>query len=337
MSIWLCRAGRVGEYEAKFLEDNRIYCTFSEVKISMSSFKSKKDLQKHFEAGDKNIKPKTAVAWAGQCFTFANTMNVGDWVILPSKTSPAIHVGEIVSTYEFDGESEENFRHFHSVNWFAPNFPKLHFEQDIIFSFGAAMTICQIKQEERIKNIVKQHNNVAVKENVKSIVDDESYHQRDIEVDAIEEITTWIIQHNKGHELADIVAAILRAKGFTTYISPKGADKGVDILASNGNLGFSSPKICVQVKSSDGAVDRMVLDQLVGAMANFNADYGLLVSWSGFKSSVINETAAQFFKVRLWTHIEVVNELLMCYDKLDEKMKERIPLKRIWTLDDLRI
>ena len=46
--------------------------------------------------------------------------------------------------------------------------------------------------------------------------------------------------------------------------SPAGPDKGVDILASAGTLGFGSPKICVQVKSTDAPVDRIVLDQLGG-------------------------------------------------------------------------
>ena len=72
----------------------------------------------------------------------------------------------------------------------------------------------------------------------------------------------------------------------TTYLSPEGADDGVDILASSGTLGFGSPRICVQVKSTDAPVERIVLDQLAGVMKKFNAEYGLLVSWSGFKSSV---------------------------------------------------
>ena len=28
MSMWLCRAGSSGEFENKFLEENRIYCTW---------------------------------------------------------------------------------------------------------------------------------------------------------------------------------------------------------------------------------------------------------------------------------------------------------------------
>ena len=100
-------------------------------------------------------------------------------------------------------------------------------------------------------------------------------------------------------------------------------DKGVDILASAGTLGFGSPKICVQIKSTDAPVDRIVLDQLGGVMKNFGAEYGLLVSWSGFKSSVISETAKQFFEIRLWTHKEIIEEFLKYYDQIDEDVYKR--------------
>ncbi|GKX30960.1 hypothetical protein SH1V18_34400 [Vallitalea longa] len=97
-----------------------------------------------------------------------------------------------------------------------------------------------------------------------------------------------------------LIEEILKAKGFTTYRSPEGANYCVDILASADTLGFGSPRICVQMKSTDGTVDRPTLDQLIGTMSNYNADYGLLISWSGIKSSVNKEIPKQFFKVRLW-------------------------------------
>lgn len=154
-----------------------------------------------------------------------------------------------------------------------------------------------------------------------------------MELLSIDTISEYIIRNYKGHGLARVVEAILKAKGFSVYRSPKGADHGVDLLASSGGLGFDSPKICVQVKSTEDAVERVVLDQLIGTMANVGAEYGLLVSWGGFKSSIIRDIPMQFFKVRLWSRIEILNELFLCYDKLDAEIKAEIPLKRIWVLD----
>ena len=35
MSLWLCRAGRQGEYESKFLTDKRIYLTWDQLDIDL--------------------------------------------------------------------------------------------------------------------------------------------------------------------------------------------------------------------------------------------------------------------------------------------------------------
>ena len=129
-----------------------------------------------------------------------------------------------------------------------------------------------------------------------------------------------------------LVASILEAQGYVTHRSPTGADKGVDILAAPAPMGFGDPKICVQVKSSDSSLDRPTLDQLIGTMQNMNAQYGLLVSWGGFKSSVDKEKASQFFKVRLWDQNDLIDNFLPHYDELDDEIRAEIPLKRIWTL-----
>ncbi len=332
MSIWLCRAGRYGEYENKFIEENRIYCTWENLPVSIMQFKTKQDLQHYFEQNDADVKVKTAINWASQVWPFAHEMQKDEIVVLPSKIKPVIHFGKIIGDYEFFPENDNAYHHSRKVEWYACDIPREKFDQDILYSFGAFMTICRIKQEKRIKETIQSFKTgKPITQHIP--IETEQEEVRDIENEALSTITDLMIQKTKGHGLAKIVDAILRAKGFTTYVSPAGPDKGVDILASAGTLGFGSPKICVQVKSSDTPVDRMVLDQLGGVMRDFNAEYGLLVSWSGFKTSVISETAKKFFEIRLWTHKEVIEEFLKYYDQMDAEIKELIPLKKIWVVD----
>lgn len=336
MSMWLCRAGRYGEYENKFLEENCIYCTWGNLPKAITDFSTQHDLQQYFVDNDPDTKIRKAINWASQVWPFGNEMKKGEIVILPSKINPVIHFGKITGDYEFLPNNESPYYHVRKVEWFALNIPRSNFDQDILYSFGAFMTICRIKQEERIMAVIKtfQHGKQASVVVQEPVAEDAS-ENRDIEMDAIEDISNLIIRKAKGHGLAQIVDAILRAKGFTTYVSPAGPDKGVDILASSGVLGFGGQKICVQVKSSNEPIDRIVLDQLGGVMKNFNATYGLLVSWSGFKSSVISETAKQFFDIRLWTHKEIIEEFLKYYDVMDDEIKELIPLKRIWVVNSI--
>ena len=124
---------------------------------------------------------------------------------------------------------------------------------------------------------------------------------------------------------------ISKAQGFTTYHSDKGADSGKDILAAPDTLGFGRPRICVQVKSQDTALESPVLDQLVGTMQDVQADQGLLVCWGGFKPTIKREASRLFFKVRLWDQNDLIDHFLSNYDKFDEDLRAELPLKRIWT------
>ena len=74
------------------------------------------------------------------------------------------------------------------------------------------------------------------------------------------------------------------------------------------------------------------MDQLIGTMSNVGADYGLLVSWSGFKSSVQKEIPKQFFKLRLWDANDVIKEIFNNYEKLPIEIRTEIPLKQVWVL-----
>jgi restriction system protein len=62
------------------------------------------------------------------------------------------------------------------------------------------------------------------------------------------------------------------------------------------------------------------------------ATEGLFVSWGGFKPNVEKELAASFFRVRLWSQKEFLEQLFSKYDKIDENLKDELPLKRIWTV-----
>jgi restriction system protein len=335
MAIWLCRAGKHGEYENKFFEDNRIYCTWDGVNLSLKSFSERTELHAFFMSQREDVKSKTATNWVSQVWPFAYEMKKDDWVMLPSKVKPVIHIGKITGEYSFDKDAVDPFYHYRPVDWFKKDVPKSLFDQDILYSLGAFMTICRIKQEDRIKSIVTITKNEKLKNSTSVETQEliETIPQRDIELDAFDDIRDLLIRKFKGHEMAKVIASILRAKGFVTHVSSEGPDKGVDILAAQGALGFDSPKICVQIKTTNEPVDRPTLDQLIGTMSNFKADYGLLVSWSGFKNSVINEKTNQFFKVRFWTHKEIVDEFLANYEKLDDEIKLEIPLKRIWVVN----
>jgi len=337
MALWLVRAGRVGEYEEKFLTEERIYLTWGNLSENLSALAARDEVTKLLEQTYPDKKVGQIRNWAGQIWSFASSMSVGDWVILPSKKKSAIHIGEITSDYYHSPELGSPYFHYRTVKWFATDIPRSNFDQDLLYSLGAFLTICRIKRndaENRIKKMSKNNWKSSASDIPLVPANDGDDEQTSIDLEELarDQIAKVIISKFKGHGLANLVDAILQAQGFTTHVSPEGPDKGVDILAAPGVLGFGSPRLCVQVKSSDSPLDRPTLDQLIGAMQNFKAEQGLLVSWGGFKSTVDKEIPSQFFSVRLWDAADIVDEFFRHYDSLDEDIKAEIPLKRVWTL-----
>ncbi len=344
MAIWMVRAGSHGEYELKFLQDKRLYVTWDGLDVDLKALQQQADLRAAMAARYPNAKPKTIMNWASQVWPFAHEMAKGDLVVVPLKTQRTVQIGEIVGDYTFEASGPDPFYHSRSVNWIGESIPRAHFGQDLLHTFGAFMTICRVQRNNAEARLAAMRANSWRAETLAAVtspvaappsgdeVASEFDEDTDLEEAARDQIARVISARFKGHNLTRLVEGILRAQGYTTYRSPDGADGGADILAGAGPLGFSQPRLCVEVKSESTPIGRPAVDKLLGAVAKFGASEGLFVSWSGFKNNVQKELAASFFRVRLWTQKDLLEALFVHYAQLDEDLRAELPLKRIWTV-----
>ncbi|MCR5814365.1 MAG: restriction endonuclease [Desulfovibrio sp.] len=262
-------------------------------------------------------------------------MNIGDIVVLSFKKNPIIAVGKITSDYKFDKSLDWVFQHYREIEWINTEVPRSAFQNDLLYSFGAAMTICGIERndaENRVKKLIATDFQKMSKENEDVANNNDDELLQDYETLLLDDIYNYIERKFKGHGMERLVEGILNAQGYKTWRTEGGPDGGMDILAAPDQLGFGSPRICVQVKSQDTPLDRPTLDQLRGGMNRSKATHGLLVCWGGFKSSVTRDIPQQFFEVRLWDKQELVKQLLQSYQNLDEDLRAEIPLKQVWML-----
>lgn len=342
MALWLTRAGGHGEHERKFLEDSRIYLTWSGLSYDLSTIQDREALLALLERYYPHFTKAHRVQNSGQIWAFAHRMSAGDWVAVPSKRR-TIHLGEITGPYVSDRDAQDPYYHHRAVKWLETDIPRTAFDPDILNSLGAITTICQIKRndaEARVRAMQRSDwkatgikpPTVAVDREEDDATDETAVAELDLELIGRDQIARQIYSRFAGHGLEGVVDAILRAQGFTTYHSDKGPDGGIDLLAAPDTLGFGRPRICVQVKSQMSALERPVLDQLVGTMQHVGADQGLLVCWGGFKPTILREAPRLFFKVRLWDQSDLIDQFLAVYDKLDEELRAEIPLKRIWAI-----
>ncbi|WP_027568429.1 restriction endonuclease [Bradyrhizobium sp. URHA0013] len=331
--LWLVRLGRHGEQEAHALNANELLLGFKTGDLSQAT-----DRDAVFESLKRAFPDSKANAlrnFAAQLNQFCNTMKTGDRVIVPFKTKREIAVGEIVGPYV-----DKSGQPARPVKWLKEGLPRSIFRQDLLYSFGAAMTVCEISRNDALNRVEatlragKDPGFEGAALPVRTVSAGESGDTEVEDVDLAEigrdQIEKYITSHFAGHDLTRLVAEILKAQGYLANVSPPGPDRGIDIVAGRGPLGFDPPRIIVQVKS--GTADQPTLQALIGSIQDTQADYGLLVSWSGFTSVVEARKSQLYFRVRLWGRTEIIEALLEVYDRLPEELRAELPLRQVWSL-----
>ncbi len=326
MALWLIRAGRYGERESIAIENNVAAMGWEEMSTDLSKIENKEELIKLYTKTYPDVKQALLNNHVSQIWRFLKDINIDDLVAMPLKTKNTIQFGIIKGDYQYKKYSD-NVKHTRKVEWLK-EIPRTEIDQDLLYSFGALLTVCQIQRnnaEKRIKGLLGL-------EKFSKAPEVEEVGEIDIDEYTKDQITKYINRKFKGHGLARIVDAILQAQDYTTKISPPGPDGGVDILASGGLLGFDEPKICVQVKSTNSPINVNVLREMRGVMSQVNAKQGLLVSWGGFNNNVFKESKDHFFTIRLWNSKDLLDALFKYYEKFSDELKAELPLKRIWAL-----
>lgn len=326
-AVWVMRAGARGEDEAVALEEGLAIIGFKDVP-DLRNFPSREALIEHLLESDPERSRSRAQNWAAQLWAFREEARTGDIVVLPLKTRPSeIALGHITGPYEFRRVGDEQ-RHVRPVKW-EKIVPRSKFNQDLLYSFGAFMTVCRIQRnnaERRVSAVLEGKEDPGPDEPLPADT------RIDIAQLAHDEIVAFVRQKFVGHDLARLVGAVLEAEGFNVIISPPGPDRGVDILAARGPLGFEEPWLCVQVKASETPVDVNVFRALQGVMTTFRATHGLLVSWGGFTEAVRKEARQHAFKIALWDQTDIVQAIYRTYERLSPEIQAELPLKRIWVL-----
>lgn len=145
MALWLVRAGKYGEHEPRFFEDGRAYLTWGGTEdADLSLAKDYDGIKLLFAAMYADEKLKTRINWASQVAPFVFTIKVGDWVVVPRKHTPALAFGVVEKIYAYNPKADESYRHSLKVKRLNTDVPRTTFDQDLLYSFGAFMTVCQI-------------------------------------------------------------------------------------------------------------------------------------------------------------------------------------------------
>jgi restriction system protein len=337
--VYLVRAGKSGEDEEYALDNGVAIIGFQEVP-SLEGAQDYEAILERVRSANPEAKPRSSAQQAGQLWYFAIGMQENDIVVLPRKRTSQIALGRVSGTNQYR-QVGTAFRHVRPVRWLRTEVPRTEFEQDLLYSFGAFMTVCNITRndaERRVIAVLEGGSDpgptidlaVTAKPGTPSELQAEAV--PDLTQLAHDQIVAHIQARFSGHALAELVDAVLSADGWVTKLSPPGPDGGVDILAGRGPLGLDAPRLCVQVKSQKGPADVTIYRTLQGTMQTFKADQGLLVCWGGFNKAVMAESKQGHFTVRLWDSRDLVEAIYRNYERLPAEIQAELPLKRVWML-----
>src|SRR3569832_546097 len=226
MAIWLIRAGSHGEFEQKFIQENRVYVTWDGLDVNLEQLTERSELVAAMTQRYPDTKPKAILNWVSQVWPFAHGIKKGDLVVLPLKSQPAIQIGEITSDYHFESGGPDPYFHWRAVKWIGEAVPRAHFGKDLLFTFGAFKTICRVQRNNAEQRIAAMRANgwkpetIAAATKATAPVTDKAAKKTNHKKHTHDQKTQQNANQNKKHGLTRLVEAILKAQGYTTYRSP---------------------------------------------------------------------------------------------------------------------
>ena len=307
--------------EALFLKDDKMAIGWKEIGNLREIPANRDDFKKKYVQVYPDASKGAVATCAGMLYRFCHEVQIGDYVVYPSKSDRMINIGEITGDYEFVPDAHEYVQQ-RNVMWLK-HIPRTSFSQGALYEIGSALSFFAVKNyaDEFLSALDKGFKKHAAS-------NDEDDTVGATAEDIIESTKDFILKelsrNLKGYALEEFVADLLRAMGYRTTVSPQGGDSGIDITAYKDEL---PPRILVQVKSQDSDIKETTIQSLKGAMRE--GDYGLFVTLSNYTKNAQKYLESTPIS-RGINGTELVDLILKYYEDLDIKYKKMIPLKMVY-------
>lgn len=327
--MWMVRAGKNAVLIDDFKEKNLVAIGWD---LGNLKGKSKEEI-KHivFEKFPYNNKNQNAII-ASQVYKFASDVKIGDYVLSYNPSTRNYLLGEITSGYIYSDVlskyfEDDDYSDVRNVKWI-DEIPRDKLKVQTKNTLGAISTLFYINENAQ-KDILNIHKGESIEEEE----DDESENEDvSILMDEIEdkskEFIKDMVNSLDAYEMQDLVAALLRAMGYKTIVSPPGPDRGKDIIASPDGLGLEDPVIVVEVKHRNNPMSSQHIRSFKGALKKTNK--GIYVSTGGFSTDAKYEAERSEIPIILMDLDSLVKFIMQYYDNFDGDGRSLLPLKKIY-------
>jgi restriction system protein len=333
-NAWMIRAGRGGENVDAFLQHGIV--AFGDTRIGeLAPSICKDDLLRLFAENYPEEKKGSRASWASQLMRFLREMKPGDTAVTFDRERRLYLLGTITSDYEWAPGLIEDKPHVRRVKWTHQVLRDLlavttrNTLGGILTLFKLGGEVVRDLQAHRVSigtappEIEPQAEQTAAAE--------QEVAKAEIRAEMIERADDFIedaINRLDWEEMQELVAGILRSMGYRTSVSPRGADRGVDIFASPDGLGLQEPRIFVEVKHRQQATSAEQIRAFIGGRKP--GDRCLYVSTGSFTKDARYEAERASVATTLLGLPQLRELLVENYEKLDAETRALVPLKRLY-------
>lgn len=331
--MWMVRAGKDAFLIDAFKEKNIVALGWG---LGDLKDKNEDDIKRLMEEKYPNESKYTLGISASQVIKFRHTIKKGDYVLSYNPSSRKYLLGEITSDYYFSKDLEKEDIDYigghndtRDVKWLG-EVSRDKLKVSTKNTLGAISTLFNINDEAK-KDILNVFNNKAPtpEENEgDNENEDVSILKEDIKEKSIEFIKDKVNTLD-WDEMQELVAGLLRAMGYKTLVSPRGSDRGKDIIASPDGLGLEDPVILVEVKHRPNTtMGSQEIRSFKGALKKTNR--GIYVSTGGFTTDAKYEAERSEIPIILMDLDRLVKFIMQYYDNFDNDARTLIPLTKIY-------
>lgn len=154
--MWVIRAGKNGVYHDVFVANRKAYLSWDGYRYDLSSIESMADCREIVKKEKKTSNRTSISNWASQLYLFVQAIEVGQYVLIPSRCSRTYTLARITGTYSYDDKASDPFCHFRTMEIVEEAIPREIFEQNTAYSLNAFRTIFKAKNEEEIMKTINK-------------------------------------------------------------------------------------------------------------------------------------------------------------------------------------
>lgn len=295
---------------------------------SFDAIQSPQQMRVHLAEVYPDLSPAAFANAASMAYKFRQVMKPGDRVVTYDPKRREYLLGRIEGEYRYDPSVMQHYHHVRKVAWLG------RVSRDALSTsskntLGSTLTVFEPGEEvlRELEAALKHSDPTASAARPDEIAEDFGLAREDAASRSHEFIKDRILKLSPD-DMESLTAALLRAMGYKTRVTPKGRDRGRDVVASPDGLGFLQPRIIAQVKHRRDAVSREMMLAFAGVLQD--GDKALFVSTGGFSPDAKFESERVRTPITLVDLDELANLIVEYYDRFDSDGRSLLPLVRLY-------